>query len=196
MRTTLLFAIISLVGSVALAAETQKMDPKKAEMMKKWQEFATPGEPHKILAGFAGKWKYTSKWWEAADAKPEESKGTSNNKMIMGGRFLQQEVKGKSMGMPFEGLGVIGYDNLKKKYESTWLDNMGTGTMKGTGDYDATTQTLKESGEASCPMTDNKAKPFKSEWKVVSKDNFTLTMWGPGKDGKEYKQMELDFKRK
>ncbi len=33
------------------------------------------------------------------------------------------------MGMPFEGMGIDGYDNLAKQYVSTWVDNMGTGIM-------------------------------------------------------------------
>lgn len=54
-------------------------------------------------------------------------------KMILGGRFLQQEVNGEMMGMPMNGIGITGYDNLKKKYVGFWIDNMGTGmyTMEG-----------------------------------------------------------------
>ena len=31
------------------------------------------------------------------------------------------------MGMPFEGIGRTGYDNVTGKYWSTWIDNMSTG---------------------------------------------------------------------
>ena len=43
--------------------------------------------------------------------------------------------------MPFEGMGIVGYDNLLKKFVSVWIDNMGTGLMPGTGTYDAATKT-------------------------------------------------------
>jgi len=33
------------------------------------------------------------------------------------------------MGMPFEGMGLDGYDNASKEYISIWIDNMGTGIM-------------------------------------------------------------------
>jgi hypothetical protein len=33
------------------------------------------------------------------------------------------------MGMPFEGLGYTGYDNVKKQYFGTWIDSMSTGIM-------------------------------------------------------------------
>jgi hypothetical protein len=31
--------------------------------------------------------------------------------------------------MPFEGISTLGYDNAKKTFFSTWIDNMGTGMM-------------------------------------------------------------------
>src|SRR4029079_1912155 len=58
--------------------------------------------------------------------------------MIMGGRYLTTHYNGNMMGMPFEGLGTIGFDNGTKMYNSTWIDNMGTGilTMQGTASAD------------------------------------------------------------
>ena len=43
------------------------------------------------------------------------------------------------MGMSFEGMGVTGYDNLKGKYDTIWMDNMASGMMHGTGSFDETT---------------------------------------------------------
>ena len=51
----------------------------------------------------------------------------------MGGRYLEQRFKGDIMGMPFEGIGYTGYDNVKKQYWGTWMDNMSTGMMTSTG---------------------------------------------------------------
>ena len=88
---SILFSILafSIVSSLTLANDAPAADTKKQEMMKAWQEYSTPGAPHKILAGLTGKWKYTSKMWQTAEGAPEESIGTSSMKMIMGGRFLQ-----------------------------------------------------------------------------------------------------------
>ncbi len=166
------------------------------EMMKAMKEYATPGEPHKVLAMMAGTWKYTSKFWMTADSKPEESSGSSVMKMILGNRFLEHTTKGKAMGQNFEGLGITGYDNLKGKYDTIWLDNMGTGVMHGSGTFDQTTKTLSDSGSYSCPMSPTKSKDYRSEWKMVDRNNMIYTMFGPGEDGKEFKQMEMTFKRK
>jgi hypothetical protein len=173
-----------------------EMTPEKKEMMAKWMAYATPGAPHEIFKGMVGKWTYTSQWWEKSDGEPQKSKGTSTLKLILGGKFLQHEVKGKSMGMPFEGLGITGYDNIKKSYDTIWLDSMGTGVMHGIGSYDASTQTISDKGTASCPMSASGAMSFRSDWKVIDKNHMSYTMFGPGKEGKEFKQMELQFTRK
>ena len=48
-------------------------------------------------------------------------------KMLLDGRFLQQEFTGEMMGQPFSGVGINAYDNLRKRYVTTWIDTMGTG---------------------------------------------------------------------
>lgn len=203
-------ALLTLLGSASFAetkpaagakppAETKAPsaeDLKKQEMMKVWQEFATPGPQHKILASMVGKWKYTSKFWETSDAAPQESKGKSHMKLILGDRFLEHKIEGKVMGMKFEGLGITGYDNIKGKFETLWLDNMGTGIAHGIGNFDDKTQTLTDKGEMSCPMTKSKKREFRGEWKIIDKKNMIYSMFGPGKDGKDMKQMEMVFTRK
>jgi hypothetical protein len=172
-----------------------KMDPKMAEMMKAWKEASTPGAPHDVLKPMAGKWKYVSKFWHTPDGKPEESSGTSTLKMILGGRYLQHETKGKAMGAPFEGLGFTGYNNVSKTYETTWMDNMSTATMHGTGSFDASAKTLTDTGEFACPMKNNKIVKYRAEWKIVDANNMSYSMFTPDDGGKEFKSMEMLFKR-
>ncbi len=55
--------------------------------------------------------------------------------------------------MDFEGHGVTAYDNAKKKFISTWIDNMGTGVMYVEGPYDETTKTISMTGKMMDPST-------------------------------------------
>ncbi|MGE0528153.1 MAG: DUF1579 domain-containing protein [Bdellovibrionales bacterium] len=172
------------------------MNPKEQEMMQKWMAFSTPGVNHKVLEPMTGSWRYVSKMWQTPKAKPIETSGTSEMKMVMGGRYLQQEIKGQMMGQPFEGLGFIGYNNLTKQHETTWLDNMGTAMMRGAGSFDAKTKTLKDSGQHSCPLSDDKTREFRSEWTQVDKNTMKFVMYGPDVEtGKEFKQIEINYKR-
>lgn len=187
-----------LVCSCAFAADkpadvkTPGMDP---AMMQKLKEYATPSEGHKMLKDLAGKWTYTSKMWMEPTSQPEVSKGTANSKLIMDGRFVQQDVTGKAMGQTFKGMGLIGYNNMTKEYETTWIDNMGTGTMHGEGTMDNTTKTMTEKGTFSCPMTNDKTRAYRGETKWTGKNTYSYSMFMNAPDGKEFKTMELEFKR-
>ena len=85
------------------------------------------------------------------NAKPQESKGTATRKSAMGGRYAVMDVTGK-MQMPgedgkmkdmqFKGMAIEGYDNVKKKFVSSWIDNMGTGIQFSEGTYDPATKTF------------------------------------------------------
>ena len=68
--------------------------------------------------------------------------------------------------------------------------------MHGTGEYDASTKMLTDSGEYSCPMSKGKNRTYRTEMKMIDKNNMTFTMFGPGMKGeKEFKQMEMIYKR-
>ena len=87
-----------------------------------------PGEFHEFFAGQAGTWQVTGKMWMAPDAEPIPSESIGTAEMILGGRYLKEEMKGTSMGMPFEGLKILGSDNITGVVTVTWYDNMGTMT--------------------------------------------------------------------
>ena len=187
-----------ILGFNASAADNKKqmMDPAMQEMMQKYEAAAKPGEQHKNLASMAGSWKTTSQMWEKPDAKPETAKGSANFKMILGGRWLQQEFKGTAMGKPFQGIGLVGYDNVKGKYESHWFDSMSTGSMEAEGDYDASTKTLKDKGSMSCPISATKTQDVRTEMQMVSKNKMIFSMYGSGPmGGPEFKMMEIVYTR-
>ncbi|MES2964095.1 MAG: DUF1579 domain-containing protein [Bdellovibrionota bacterium] len=196
-----IFAFTLVTCSMALAADkgpsAQAADPKMQEMMKKMTEAGTPGAEHKVLTDLAGDWKVSSKMWETAKGKPQESSGTSSFTPILGGRFVQQMFKGEVMGMPYEGMGLMGYDNVAKKYDTLWVDSMSTGMMKGAGAFDAKAKVLKEGGTYSCPITESRVREYRNEIKMVDKNKMVLSMYGKGLDGSpEFKQMELTYVRK
>jgi hypothetical protein len=119
--------------------------PDFQEMMEVWKKLAIPGEPHRLLASRVGSWSTKSKHWMEHDKPPMEFAGSCERRMILGGRFLQDEFSGEMMGSPFTGIGVIGYDNHTKKYVSTWMDSMGTGIyfFEGTAGRDGKTLSLE-----------------------------------------------------
>jgi len=178
--------------------------PNQAEMMQQMMELSKLNENHKLLAGLDGTWSYTVKMWMNPDpnAKPQESKGTAVRKSMMDGRFFVMDVTGK-MDMPgpdgkkkemtFKGMGIEGYDNVKKKFVGTWVDNMGTGIMMSEGSYDPATTTFTYTGEyEAIPGMKQK---IREVMKIADKDHMSFE-WYEDRGGKEAKTMEISYTRK
>ena len=163
-------------------------------MMDVYTKLGTPGAPHKILASMAGDWDTKIKSWMESNKPPVESAGTCEQKMILGGRFLQQEFAGDMMGNPFNGIGVTGYDNHTQKYISTWMDSMGTGIfiMEGTATPDGRTITMR----GSHPEPGGGKMTHRAIWKIIDANNQTFDMYGAHHGQKETKMMEIVYTRK
>lgn len=194
-QLTLTTLCVVLMTSVAFAKDkkaAQHSDPRA--MMELYTKLAMPGEPHKLFASLAGSWTTQTKEWMEPGKPPVESTGSAEMKMLLDGRFLQQEFTGDMMGKPYSGIGISAYDNIRKRYVSTWIDTMSTGIfiMEGTGSVDGKTITLK--GQHAEPGGGNMT--HRAVWKIVDSNNQTFDMYGAHHGGKEMKMMEIIYTRK
>jgi hypothetical protein len=115
--------------------------------------------------------------------------------MAMNGLYQIANFSSNMMGMPMTGQSTVGYDNAKKMYVLFWIDNLGSGIVKMSGNYDATGKTLNLKGTQTDPMTGGDSE-IREEIKWIDDDSYIMTMFGAGMDGKEMKFMEGTFKRK
>lgn len=182
---------------VAAAVTTTPSEPMpdSATMAKNWQTYMTPGKEHAEMASWSGKWDGEVTMWETADSKPTTSTMTATNEMILGGRYQRSVNKGDFMGMPFEGISTLAYDNAKKLYVSSWIDNMGTGMMTMEGSFDAATKTMNMSGKCVNPAT-GREQNVRETFTLVDADHQIMQMYGTGPDGKEFKSMQIVYTRK
>lgn len=197
MKARSLAVSLSLLALAALPVLAQDK-PKAPDMgadMEAMQKAAAPGEPQKKLGRLVGDWTFTNKAWMAPGQPPMESKGTMHGVALMGGRYVEHTWKGDFMGMPFEGRGTDGYDNVGKMYVASWVDNMGTGIMYMTGNCDEAVKVCTYTTEVWDPMSGKKS-PMKQVITWIDDNNFKNEMYGPGPDGKEAKMMEITAKRK
>ena len=169
--------------------------PSQDEVMKAWTAFATPGEPHARLAKLAGSWTTKTKSWMDPSQPPEETTGTCEFKSVLGGRYLEQRFEGSTMGQPFSGIGLTGYDNVKKKYESYWIDSGGTGMFILTGTPDPSGKKVVYTGSMFDPVNGKKV-AMKAVDTEVDADNLLFEMWASGPAGKMGKVMEMTYTRK
>lgn len=164
-------------------------------MMDMMMKIATPGPGHKKLDVLVGTWHAKSTMWMDPSKPPVISEGTSVQRWVLGGRFLEQTMESTFMGQPFSGLGFTAYDNYKKKYISTWMDTMGTMIMMASGNFDATGKVLTTSGRMDDP-SQGKNVPFREKMTIVSNDEIRFEMFGPLPDGKDSRWMEIIYTRK
>ena len=139
--------------------------------MKQMVEMSKLNENHKMLADMDGNWNYAIKMWMNPDpnGKPQESKG-----------------------LQFKGMGVEGNDNVKKKFVSSWIDNMGTGIQFSDGTYDPATKTLTYTSEIE--MMPGMKMPVREALRLTDKDHMTLE-WYENRGGQEKKTMEIAYTR-
>jgi len=217
--TTLLKLLIASAATASLAlAQSPSAAPKtapamspatstastapSADEMKQMMEMAKLNENHKLLATTAGTWSYTVKMWMDPSGKPTESTGTATRKAIMDGRYVSGEYTGKFK-MPgtdgkmtetnFIGMSMDGYDNVKKKFVSGWIDNMGTGIMTTEGTYDAATKSFTYTGEYE--MMPGMKEKVRQVIKMPDATHMTMEYYEDRGQG-ETKTMEIDYTKK
>jgi hypothetical protein len=212
MKTTKYLKYVALAVAVAVSLpalgqdkDKEKKDekqPSDADMMAMMMELAKPGENHKLLAKAVGSWTYTLKMWMDPSAPPSESSGTCVTKEVLGGRYFITDYAGKfqfpgpdgkMMDMEFKGIGTDGYDNVKKKFVSSWIDNMGTMIIHSEGTYDGPAKSLTYNYE--CEMMPGMKTKNRQVIKIIDNDNRTVEFW-EDRGGKEVKTMEIVAKRK
>jgi Protein of unknown function (DUF1579) len=168
------------------------MDPKAMEAMTK---AAMPGDMHKMLGELVGEWDFVNNFRMAPEGPEMSSNGTATHTSLYEGRYIQVDMKGDMMGAPFLGRAMQAFNNVSGKFESTWIDNFGTGIMFGTGTYDAAKKQLTTVMNGYDPMT---GKPMEMTEVTThhDKDHFTSEYTMPGPDGKPFKGMTIKYTRK
>lgn len=176
------------------AQSKNKGSTDKAAMMEIYQKLGTPGEPHELLARMAGSWKTRTRSWMAPGTPPIDSEGSSEQKMILDGRFLYQEFTGDMMGAPFVGIGISGFDNHKQKFVSTWMDSMATGIFVFEGNADKDGRSIIQR----CSTDDPIRGPitWQSVTRLVDDNTHQFEMYIIDQNGHEEKMMEISYIRR
>ena len=158
--------LLAAVGSLAMGDPSKDLKPAgqptdmqlppgwTPEDMQACMVAATPGSQHQMLASGAGSWSGKSQMWMAPGMPAMNTENTCTVTPIMDGRYVRTEFAGDMPGMgPFTGLGINGFDNVSKKFVGTWIDNMGTGMMAGTGEASADGKVITWTFALNCPLT-------------------------------------------
>jgi len=188
---------VLLIATPAFAQGGQEHPPLTAEQqaeMEAYMKAGTPGAPHQWLASKAGSYDLKVKSWHEPGGPAMEEAGSTTRRMILDGRVLIEEMSCTMMGTPFTGQGMSGYDNVSGRYWATWTDSMSTGIMVSEGSCDAQ-KVCTFTGSWNDPIKKGPVKArMTTRWTSPATEIFE--MYGPGKDGKEMKMMEITYTKK
>ena len=190
----ILFAawIVSAIFSLALAQDMkQPEDQQKA--MEAYMKAAAVTENHQFLAKYAGDWNVEVTYWTAPGAPPTRSAATFQAELKLGGRYLMMSFDGFMLGQPFEGIWLVGFDNLEQKYNTLWIDNTSTSFFITKGTREGSV--ISESGSWPDPVT-GRMLQVKARTAWISDDEFRYEQFMVMPDGSEHKGMEFSSKRK
>ncbi|MEE4192397.1 MAG: DUF1579 domain-containing protein [Halieaceae bacterium] len=195
-----IFAPTVLLLMSALGAAVQSF-PAHAESAQSvasemtWAEYSALGEPHEMLARRVGTWDIEVKSWEAPGVPPVESEGVSNNKLILGGRFLLQETTHTVHGMQFQVVSIMGFDNLNEKFEGVWMNNSGTGMsfLEGSAGY-AESGVTSTTGKIHLHQPGNLV-TARNVQRFVDENALVTEMYLQDEEGNEWKRLEMVFTR-
>jgi hypothetical protein len=169
----------------------------RAQDMAAVMELMQPGPEHERLKLFEGEWDMSTRMW--MPGQPEiKTDGTSTNRLILGGRFLEMRAVSKMVGANWESLTILGFDRRHDVFTFVGYDTWGTYYVTASGTYVEEKKKLILSGEDTDPVMGMKQKySFIYTW--TNEDTFTIELVFidfPGVEQKEYRMIEITYRRK
>jgi hypothetical protein len=188
MSAVLLFGVALLPG--VGGADDAKAIPSPKVVLTALAEAGKPGAEHQKLAPFIGEWNVTMRMWTDPSQPPAELTATAESKWILGGRFVQESLRGECPeGKSFEAIGFLGYDAAQKKFTTVRVCGFCGKTMTNALAADASGRKFECATEECCPLTGEKVKG-RDEVVVENNDRIVTSIYKT-MHGKEFKAMEV-----
>ena len=193
------FLITMLILSAAVAKAQEKLsEADKAKKAAESYALAGPGPEHQRLQALVGKWDQEITVWSKPGAKPMTLKGSCENKMILGGRFLVSESRGNMGAMSVESTHITGFDRRHKKYTVIGLDTFGTYYVTAAGPFDDAKQAVVMYGEDVDPILGTQK--YDMILRVLNPDKYTIEIVFKDKEhtqgAAEFKAVEITYTRR
>jgi hypothetical protein len=172
-----------MVGGPAAAQEEEPpVGPEPTEnaqveemrrVMEEVKQLRDPGPEHRLLGRFIGEWE-TGTRITMPGMPPDPDKGTVTCGWLLQDRWLECRFAGTMMGMPIEGLSLLGYDRFKKSYTFASVSSVDTAMFTAEGDLDPRSDALIVYGTMDEYLTGEHDKMVRYVWRFPSADEILL----------------------
>jgi hypothetical protein len=155
---------------------------------------SSPGPEQASLAKLAGNYDRVIKFLGPNAAGMPSFSGACKISVVLGGRFLMEESTDTVMGRTVDGLRLYGYNNATKQYEMARMYTMSTAITMMTGSSSDSGKTIDFTGS-----TDNAGankSPLRAKLRILSDNEFEVTMSTTGDDGKDAPFQSTSYTRK
>jgi hypothetical protein len=112
----------------------------------RYMAVSRPGPEHRWLDPLVGSWNVELRWLGTGQTETRTS-GTSENRWILGGRFLVCEATAGEGPSRVDATTILGFDNREKRFFALGMHNLASSYLAPTGSYDPATQSFLLSGK-------------------------------------------------
>ncbi len=154
----------------------------------------TPGEGQKRLEFLVGTFDVKVRVWLDPSKPPVESSATAVSTWVLGNRYVQQMMSGYIGGEAWSGIMYAGFDNVTKKYVSTYMDTGSTGMEWYTGTLDAAGTHGRMTATIADELT-GEPETLELRLTIAANGDRVTELWQEDR-GKMVKVVELQFSRK
>ena len=140
-------------GAAPAVSHPPSGQPEARQLISAWIAAQSPGAEHRRLDPLVGQWDLAG-WWKPAapaDAPRTELSGRVDASWILDRRFLEARFEGDTVGIPYGGLQLLGYDRLTGRYQLIALESTTTAVNHFEGQLDQTTGTIVFTGTIADP---------------------------------------------
>lgn len=181
-RLPVLTVSVLALASVGATQEGPGADPARSqataelsEALVEYRHASQPTAEHRWLEPLEGQWALEI-GWAAPDGTPRKVVGTSENRWILGGRFLLCEASVGEEELPIEALSFYGFDTSQKRFFALRLDNLGTDFLELRGTYDRAARSFVLKGKERDEITGLSA-TYRMRLHVPDRDRHTIELF-------------------
>lgn len=162
-------------GGPTAVRQASPRAPVMTEEIARAIDASRPGPEQQWLAPLVGRWKM-----ELTSYSPTQPalslKGTSDNRWVLGGRFLLSETAAGDGATRVEGMMLFGYDARERRFFAVGLNNLATGYNQWSGSYDPRDRSLILSGKQRDEAT-GAASVSRQQLKIEGPDRYSLRVF-------------------
>ena len=185
-----------LVGCSLISPSQENGEPVQAAELTpaSWTALGKPGPSHRLWEIFSGNWSTHTTVFQAGVAEPKRSVGRSKISWVLGNRYIKEEFQGEMLNIPFQGIGLMGYDNGARRYTSVWADSLSTAIISSKGRYFAEQNRFEFEGEVYDPLQ-SKSRNVRTTIDIVTSTEYVVTTYEPSPNGGEAKSLEIRYEK-